>query len=318
MWLAPVYVDLKDATVTAHPDWFVKKPTGELRTFTNFGPTYAALDVTHPDARAFVAAAIARYAAWGYRTIKIDFLFGAAIAGVRQEPITGLESYARWMKVIRDAAPSLHVVGCGAPILPSVGFVDSMRTGPDVAFETSPEASWPFLASQARHTAFRAFTDAWWALDPDVVILRGKGIDDTEAWTFVVSSLLSGGNWLSGDGRQSPSARLAMTIAPPVLALARDGVAARPVDFAAEADERPVGSPVFVGSAPVAVPHVWKKTHGATHVLAVFAWDEAFRRDVGLPASAKELVPEGGTVVTKDAPRGEVDVPAHGARLFTW
>lgn len=315
VWLAPVYVDVKDPLITDKPAWFVKKPSGELRTFVNFGPTYAALDVTHPEARAHVVDAIKRYKTWGYATIKIDFLFGAAISGVRQENITGLESYQRWMKAIREAAGDMHVIGCGAPIVPSVGWVDSMRTGPDVAFDMSPEASWPFVASQARHTAFRAFTDAWWALDPDVVILRGNGIDDAEAWTFVVSSAMSGGNWLSGDGRQSSPARLAMMLAPEVMALARDGKAARPIDFGAQYDERPVGTPVLVGSGVVAVPHVWKKEKA----LAVFAWDDdGYSTAVTLPAGANELVPEGGKVVRRPAASGQITVPRHGARLFVF
>ncbi len=315
VWLAPIYVDLRDALVTAHPDWFVKKPSGELRTFVNFGPTYAALDVTHPEARAHAVDSLKRYREWGYRTIKIDFMFGAAISGVRREAITGLESYQRWMKAIRDAAPDLHIVGCGAPIVPSVGWVDSMRTGPDVAFEMSPEATWPFVASQARHTAFRAFTDAWWALDPDVVILRGKGIDDVEAWSFVVSSALAGGNWLSGDGRQSSPERLAMMLAPEILALTRDGHAARPVDLGERMDDRPIGTPIFVGSSEVAIPHVWKK-RGA---VGVFAWDvDGFSRSIELPAGARELVVEGGKVVAKPASSGAVAVPRHGARLFVF
>jgi hypothetical protein len=315
VWLAPVYVDVTDPIVAAHGDWFVKKPSGELRTFTNFGPTYAALDVTHPDARAHAVDSIARYRAWGYETIKIDFLFGAAISGTRKEDITGLESYQRWMKAIREAAGDMHVIGCGAPILPSVGWVDSMRTGTDVAFETSPAASWPFLATQARHTAFRGFTDAWWALDPDVVILRGDGIDDGEAWTFVVSSALAGGNWLSGDGRQASPARLAMMLAPEILALTRDGRAARPVDVGAQMDDRPIGTPVLLGSADVMVPHVWKKSNA----LAVFAWDDdAYSAEVTLPANAKELVPEGGKVVSKPAASGTVAVPRHGTRLFVF
>lgn len=314
VWLAPVYVDLNSALVKDHRDWFVKKPgSTELRTFVNFGPTYAALDVTHPDARAHVVDSLKRYRDWGYRTIKIDFLFGAAIAGVRMENITGLESYQRWMKVIREAAGDMHIVGCGAPILPSVGWVDSMRTGPDVAFEMSPEATWGFLASQARHTAFRAFTDQWWALDPDVVILRGTGINDAEAWTFVVSSALAGGNWLSGDGRQSSPERLAMMTAPEIVALTRDGKSARPVDYAAQFDESPVGTPLLLGTREVAVPHVWKKEHAT----AVFAWDsDDYSTSITLPTGAKELVPEGKAVASKPAQSGNVAVPRHGARLF--
>jgi len=313
VWLAPIYVDLKDAVVKDHPDWFVKKPSGELRTFVNFGPTYAALDVTNPDARAHATDSIKRYRDWGYRTIKIDFLFGGAIAGVRKENVTGLESYQRWMKAIREAAGDMHIVGCGAPIVPSVGWVDSMRTGPDVAFEMSPEASWAFVASQARHTAFRAFTDTWWALDPDVVILRGTGIDDAEAWTFVVSSALSGGNWLSGDGRQA-GARLPMMLAPEILALTRDGHAARPLDYAEGSDDRPIGTPVLVGSTEISVPHVWKKDHA----LAVFGWNEDVTRAVVLPANAKEVVFEGGKVVTRPASSGDIAVKRHAARLFVF
>lgn len=313
VWLAPFYVDVADTLIKDHPDWFVKKPSGELRTFVNFGPTYAALDVTHPDARAHAIDSIKRYRDWGYRSIKIDFLFGGAISGVRKEDVTGLESYGRWMTAIREAAGDMHIVGCGAPILPSVGFVDSMRTGPDVAFEMSPEASWAFLATQARHTAFRGFTDAWWALDPDVVILRGNGIDDAEAWTFVVSSLLSGGNWLSGDGRQA-SARLPMMLAPEILALARDGKAARPVDYAAGMDDRPIGTPVLLGSGEVAVPHVWKKDHA----LAVFGWNDDWSGAIDLPAGARELAFEGGKVTSRATSSGNVKVSRHAARLFVF
>lgn len=315
IWLAPFYVDVEDALVGAHPDWFVKKPNGELRTYDNFGPTYAALDVTNPDARAHALDAIAQYRSWGYRTLKIDFLFGGAVSGVRAENVTGLESYQRWMEAIREAAGDLHIIGCGAPMLPSVGWVDSMRTGPDVAFSTSPEARWPFLATEARHTALRGFTDAWWSLDPDVVILRGDGIDDLEAWTFVVSSALAGGNWLSGDGRQASPARLAMMLAPELLALTRDGHAARPADLGAEMDDRPIGTPVLVGSAELKVPHVWKKDHA----LAVFAWDrDDYAVAIELPANAKELVPEAGKVVAKGAASGPIAVPRHGARLFVF
>ncbi len=317
VWLAPIYVDIKSKLVADHPDWFVKKAAGssELRTFVNFGPTYAALDVTHPDARAHVTSSLKNYRDWGYRTIKIDFLFGAAIAGARMENITGLESYQRWMKVIREAAGDMHIVGCGAPIVPSVGWVDSMRTGPDVAFEMSPEASWQFLATQARHTAFRGFTDTWWSLDPDVVILRGTGINDAEAWTFVVSSALAGGNWLSGDGRQSTPERLAMMLAPEILALTRDGKAARPVDFAGQYDDSPIGTPVLLGTREIAAPHVWKKEHAT----AVFAWDsENYSTSITLPAGAKELVPEGKSVTSKPAQSGTIAVPQHGVRLFVY
>ena len=40
---------------------------------------------------------IKQYVAWGEKTLKIDFLFGGAIEGVRQKKITAMESYELWM-----------------------------------------------------------------------------------------------------------------------------------------------------------------------------------------------------------------------------
>lgn len=336
VWLAPFYVAVEAPEVAAHPTWFVHHPDGKLRTFNNVGPTYATLDVTHPEARAFVVGQLKQLRAWGYRTLKLDFLFGGATEGVRQQPITSLEAYALWMKTLREAVPDLHLVGCGAPLLPSVGWVDSMRIGPDVAFVTSPEPTYPFLSAQARHVALRANTDAFWSLDPDVVLLRGARITDAEAWTVIVFSALSGGNYLLGDARQASAARRAMALSPEVLALARSGAAARPDDLMTTMDPKLFPSPLFMGNTDTAIPHVWRRStpDGAHGALGVFAWEqEDFAADLSLPSlaslpslpslaslpsGAEEVVvsPEG--VVTRAPAPKRATVPPHGARLFVW
>ena len=321
LWLAPFYVAVEAPEVTAHPAWFVHHADGKLRTFNNVGPSYATLDVTHPEARAFVVDQVKQLRAWGYRTLKLDFLFGGATEGVRQKPVTSLEAYALSMKALREAAPDLHLTGCGAPILPSVGWVDSMRIGPDIAFVTSPEPTYPFLSAQARHVALRAHTDAFWALDPDVVLLRGGRITDAEAFTVVVFSALSGGNYLLGDGRQASAARRAMALAPEVLALSRDGVAARPRDLMTPPDPKLFPSPLFMGNTDTEVPHVWRKStpdgiHGA---LGVFAWaSESYAADLELPGTAEELVLSPTGTLTRAAAPKRASVPPHGARLFVW
>jgi len=322
LWLAPFYVAVEDPLVAAHPDWFVHRSDGTLRTYNNIGPSYAALDVTHPEARASVVEAVRRLRAWGYRTLKIDFLFGGAIEGVRQRAVTGLESYQLWMEALREAAPDLHLVGCGAPLLASVGWVDSMRTGPDIAFVTLPAPRFGFLAAQARQTAYRGFTDRFWALDPDVVLLRGDVIDDGEAWTHVVSAAMAGGNWLLGDGRQASAARLAMVLAPSVRELARDGRAARPVDLVAETADL-VPTPLLEPDSGPRAPHLWRKqsADGTRRWTALFAWDApTVSAQVALRPGAVELVPpsSAGGAVT-EVPVGALDtadVAAHRARLF--
>jgi hypothetical protein len=260
---------------------------------------------------------------WGHRTFKLDFLYAGAIEGGRKEAMTSLESYQLWMKTIRDALPDAHLVGCGAPQLPSVGWFDSMRTGPDIAYVTSPVPVYSFYLGQARHTALRGSTDAWWALDPDVVLLRGTRIDDVDAWTIVVSGALAGGNYLLGDARQAGDLRAKMALDPEVLAL-HDGVAARPRDLMKQTDPRMFPTPLLDARGDTVVPHLWEKrsADGTHHWLAVFAWqDDPYKTEIDLPKGAVEIL-----APTSSAPstiksvegRSTIEVPTHGTRVFRW
>lgn len=324
IWLAPFYVDSSDPMLTAHPDWFVHSADGSLRTYNNLATVSAALDVTNPAAVAFVTGSLTQLRAWGFTTFKIDFLFGGALEGVRQQPVTSLQSYALWMKAIREAVPDAHLVGCGAPMLPSVGWVDSMRIGPDIAYETRPAPEYSFLSTEARQVAMRAMTDAWWGLDPDVVLLRGSTLTDAEAWTVVVYSALAGGNYLLGDGAEAGALRLGFATAPDVLAAVRDGIAARPVDLLARTDPTVEETPILLGTTNTRVPHVWRKTRagGAHGWLAVFGWDATgYSTEVDLPAGTEEVIPPASPGPTTRAPLAgaqTVKVASHATRLFAW
>jgi alpha-galactosidase len=325
IWLAPIYVDTTDPSIVAHPEWFVRNKDDSPRLFTQFdGTKKAALDPTNDAARAFAIDQIKQLYAWGYHALKLDFLFGAGIAGRRQAKVTGMQSYALWMKAIREAVPDAHLVGCGAPLLPSVGWVDSMRTGADVAFGSSPVPTYAFLADEAKSTILRGFTDAWWSLDPDVVLLRDVRIGDVEAWTTIVASALSGGNYLLGDGRQAGDLRAAMALDPEVLAMTRDGRAARASDPFAETDPKIVPSPVLAGNGEMAIPHVWRKTSadGARTWTVVFGWlAEGLDVEITLGQDAFEIAPPTSPTASatrRPASSGKqhVSVAPRAARLF--
>ena len=50
-----------------------------------------------------------------------------------------MEAYRRGLRLIRDAiGPEAYLLGCGAPILPSVGLVDAMRVSPDTGTDYEP------------------------------------------------------------------------------------------------------------------------------------------------------------------------------------
>lgn len=327
VWVAPMYLGTQDPVVAQHPEWFVHDPDGQMRVYVQIGARrYATLDIAQPDARNFIVNQLQGLWAAGYRSFKLDFLLAAAIEGVHQTAMTALESYQMWMQLLRATLPEAHLVGAGAPLLPSVGWVDSMRTGSDIAFSGVGQQTphYGYYAAEARQTALRSWSDAWWAIDPDVILLRGTDITDVDAWSSVVAGALAGGNYLLGDGRQAGDLRDALALDPEVLAL-RDGVAARPLDLMRETDDHLTPIPADDPQGQTAVPHLWMKTSadGQRHWLAVFAWRaEPYTTEVDLPLTAVEILPPAaaGTTSTTHPIAGHqsIEVSDHAVRLFRW
>ena len=97
-----------------------------------------------------------------------------------------LEAYRQGLRLIRRAAGRDAVLlGCGAPLLPSIGLVDAMRLGPDVLPESPAESSDPSepdLGNALRVTRARAWMHArLWASDPDCLVARAE-IGEREVW----------------------------------------------------------------------------------------------------------------------------------------
>jgi hypothetical protein len=242
LWMAPFYVDRSTAAYTDHPDWWVRDADGEELTFSNLGSgDYAIIDVTVPDAAAWMGAQVSAKADEGYGFLKLDFLYAGAVEGVRAEPITGTEAYHRGMDVLRAAAGDAFVLACGAPMLPSVGTADGFRTGADITFAVSPEPNDDFLRWQAKNTAARSWANGrWWWNDPDQLLVANP-LTEVQARGSVASVAASGGIWLLGDDLTTlPADRLALATDPE--ALAARGGRPRPLDplsFASGLDAGP-------------------------------------------------------------------------------
>jgi len=106
--------------------------------------------------------------------------------------------------VLRDAAGDRFILGCGAPLLSSIGLVDGMRIGSDVAGywggDGTPDG--PGLRNAASATLARLWMHGrWWANDPDCVLVRGSdtqlSMAEVQAWASIVA--LSGGMLFAGD-----------------------------------------------------------------------------------------------------------------------
>ncbi|MGZ5454103.1 MAG: alpha-galactosidase, partial [Candidatus Aminicenantales bacterium] len=119
----------------------------------------------------------------GFSYLKIDFLFAGAMTGARRRNVTPIQAYREGLRVIRRASGRDFVLGCGAPLLPSVGLVDGMRVGEDTApyWRTKPSAfQGPNAYFALRNALMRQFMHrSFWLNDPDCLLLRDREIELT-------------------------------------------------------------------------------------------------------------------------------------------
>src|SRR4030095_9268499 len=89
IWLAPFLVRPEARLFRARPEWLLRTASGQLRracwnpVWSKGRPAYA-LDTTHPGVLEWLAE-LARTAVhqWGYRVLKLDFLYAAALPRLR-------------------------------------------------------------------------------------------------------------------------------------------------------------------------------------------------------------------------------------------
>jgi alpha-galactosidase len=207
LWLAPFLLSARSQTFTDHPDWVVRDERGEpLNAIDNWGSPNYALDTTHPAALEWITHVVRTVCDdWGFEYLKLDFVYAAAMRGRRHDRgVTAVQAYRRGLELLRKVAGERFVLGCGAPLLPSVGLVDGMRIGSDVAAYWGGEgnADGPSLRNATRATLARMWMHGrWWANDPDCVVVRATdtqlGLAEVQAWAAVVA--LSGGMVFVGD-----------------------------------------------------------------------------------------------------------------------
>lgn len=180
LWLAPFLVGRDTTLARSHPDWLTG-PAGY-----NWGQDLVGLDLTHPGVREQLANTVAWAAGLGISYFKLDFLYAGALPGPRQSGAAPLASYRDGLALIREAAgPDAYLVGCGAPLLPSVGLVDAMRVSPDTFHEGGQDGSAGLRG--APNVAARTWQDGrWWANDPDCLVMR-PSFALRDAWAAAIA-----------------------------------------------------------------------------------------------------------------------------------
>lgn len=218
LWMAPFLAGPDSDLVHRHPEWLAAAPGGDgfaVGMYNDiWGGVMAELDTTRPDVLAHLEATAAALAEMGYRYLKLDFTFSAAMPGRYADPaMTPAERVRAGFDAIRrGAGDNTFIVGCGAPIGAVVGAVDGMRIGPDVApwwdrpagKESQPgyDDALPATRHAFVNTCTRSFMHRrLWVNDPDCIMLRSTDTElssrDAARWARTVGA--SGGLVLVSD-----------------------------------------------------------------------------------------------------------------------
>jgi hypothetical protein len=175
----------------------------------------------------------------------------------------------------RGCGSDKFILGCGAPIGPSIGFVDGMRIGGDVY------AGWGGITPCVKAAATRWFYHRTvWDDDPDCLVVRDPlTVDQARAWSAVVS--LSGQmNLLSDRLASLPADRvdlLKMTL--PVY-----DRGARPVDLLSEPKESGLTLRPAEGDGSIPLPVQWKFSPGDSMARKDPGFDDAQWKEIAIPS----------------------------------
>jgi len=181
LWLSPLIAMPDSEVARDHPDWLLRDAAGApLVAGYNWGTAYHALDTTRTDVRDHLRRTIERVVGWGFDYLKLDFMYAGALRGVRSVDQPREEAYRDALHLIREAAgDDVYLLGSGVPVLASLGILDGMRVGPDVApywdnTERDRDPSGAAAYNALVCSVHRAWLGSVVNTDPDAVYFRSR------------------------------------------------------------------------------------------------------------------------------------------------
>jgi alpha-galactosidase len=217
IWLAPFLAAPDSSVASLHPGWLARhRADRPLVGMVNdhWGGPVQTLDTTRPEVLEHLEDVARTLVAAGFHYLKLDFTYAPGLAGQFTDPTRTPAQRVRagFDAIRRGAGDGVFILGCGAPLGSTIGVVDGMRIGPDVApwwelpsngcsppgyHETSPSIASALAATVARQFMHRRL----WINDPDCIMLRTEktslSADEVYRWANTVGE--SGGMALVSD-----------------------------------------------------------------------------------------------------------------------
>lgn len=181
LWLAPFIAPAGSETLRTRPHLFLCDDSGTPQPAgANWGEVYFALDTTLPETQDHLQQTFEKVRGWGYRYLKLDFLAAGALRGRRRQDRPREQVYRDAISLIRNVAgDDTYLLGSGAPILPSLGILDGIRIGPDVApYWANTQSADDRSSAGARNAIANCLHRLWLRsvvdIDPDPVFFRSR------------------------------------------------------------------------------------------------------------------------------------------------
>lgn len=205
IWMAPFIAQPESEIFKKHPDWFVRHEDGSLLkaedvTYGGWRCTpWYILDTSNPEVQDHLTHVVSvMRQEWGVELFKLDANYWGTLKGKRsQSGVTGVEAYRMGMEAIAKGAGDAWLLGCNAPMWPSLGLVDAMRVSDDVERHSHR------FEQIAKETFFRSWQHRkLWQIDPDCATFTSlpNQAASREDYQFHRNVLLAcGGLLLSGD-----------------------------------------------------------------------------------------------------------------------
>jgi len=327
IWLAPYIAKPRAKWVRDHPEWVLRRAGGRpANAGYNWGTFTVGLDPTHPGVEAAVTELIdTAVNRWGFKFLKLDFLYAAALPGRRHDSsTTRAQAMTKALTTIRDAAgEQVWLLGCGCPLGSGIGLFDSMRVGPDVAPRWKPayqgiglffehEPGLPSARNGLQVALNRAMLNQkWWLNDPDCLIMRDSDthLSRDEVQTMASVMALLAGSLTDSDDLPSLSPERATWLGRLLPPLPRQA--------------RVHGQ--FEHAAPDLLTLDLSGPVGSWKVVLLINWGSAHRR-ISIDPEAIGIDPLAAwfgvdfwreEAVVLEGPSWSFEVPPHGVRLFS-
>ena len=220
LWIAPFIVDLRSKSATEHPEWLLRDKNGYL-VKAGFNPrwgadgTFYCLDLSRQDVLEYLDKLLYTIInEWGFRYIKLDFLYAGMHVGAHFDGKSAYESFANALKLITcrkqtSTGKFVAYLGCGTPFEMSFNELPLSRTGCDT-YEHWKNKLLRFLNWNGRNEAYLNVKDtlgrAMWnkiifVNDPDVIFIRKNNcsLTDDEKRLIALAAILFGNQIMYSD-----------------------------------------------------------------------------------------------------------------------